>query len=167
MPMILGGVAACGLLVALVVFSGGSDDGADPAGEQQAPTQQAAPPARAASSTQLKAGSARAGETPDRPAPTLTAEMLQKANALVDEAKALNNEGTRLRNAGENRAARAKQSEAKRKIDAALASIDAPSVWQEEADMEGWAMPAEYVTLGNLYVRIAKYQKRIRMGGGK
>ena len=27
MPMILGGVAACGLLVALVVFSGGSDDG--------------------------------------------------------------------------------------------------------------------------------------------
>ena len=93
--------------------------------------------------------------------------MLQKANALVDEAKALNNEGTRLRNAGENRAARAKQSEAKRKIDAALASIDAPSVWQEEADMEGWAMPAEYVTLGNLYVRIAKYQKLIRMGGGK
>ena len=93
--------------------------------------------------------------------------MLQKANALVDEAKALNNDATRLRNAGDNRGARAKNSEAKRKIDAAIASIEAPSVWHEEAELEEWAMPAEYVTLGHLYGRISKLQKRIRMGGGK
>ena len=89
------------------------------------------------------------------------------ANALVDEAKALNNDATRLRNAGDNRGARAKNSEAKRKIDAAIASIEAPSVWHEEAELEEWAMPAEYVTLGHLYGRISKLQKRIRMGGGK
>ena len=56
---------------------------------------------------------------------------------------------------------------AKRKIDEAKLLLAAPSAWQEEADLEGWAMPAEYVTLANLYVRIAKYQKRIRMAGGK
>ena len=167
MPMILGGVAALGALVALIVFSqqSGGDDGG--AGQQPAPTKRAAPAANARPTTKLKTGAARAGKAPARPAPTLTAEMLQKANALVDEAKALNNEGTRLRNAGDNRGARAKNSEAKRKIDAAIASIEAPSVWHEEAELEEWAMPAEYVTLGHLYGRISKLQKRIRMGGGK
>ena len=167
MPMILGGVAALGALVALIVFSqqSGGDEGG--AAQQPAPTKRSAPASTATPTTRLKTGAARAGKTPARPAPTLTAEMLQKANALVDEAKALNNDGTRLRNAGDNRGARAKNSEAKRKIDAAIASIEAPSVWHEEAELEEWAMPAEYVTLGHLYGRISKLQKRIRMGGGK
>lgn len=168
MPLILGGVGALVLIVVLVMLnskSGDEGDGDDPQNQQQ----QAAPQPKAPASTpmQLKHGSAKAGKKPDRPAPTLTNEMLQEANGMIEEAKALNNEGVKLRNAGDNRAARAKQSEAKRKLDEVIAFLDAPATWQEEADLEGWAMPAEYVTLGNLYVRIAKYQKRIRMSGGK
>ena len=164
MPMIVGGVTALGLLLAIVVFSRSSDGSGEPDSTPQPTRQQTSP---ATSGTPVRLGSNRAGKTPDRPAPTLTMEMLQRANAFVDEAKALNNEGTRLRNDGDNRAARAKQSEAKQKIDAAIAVIEAPSAWQEEADLEGWAMPAEYVSLENLFARIAKLQKRIRMGGGK
>ncbi|MGC6487802.1 MAG: hypothetical protein ACON4Z_09175 [Planctomycetota bacterium] len=165
--MILGGVGALALIVALVLMSSGSGGDAEPdQGARQPQRSQPAAPA-AATPTDLKMASASAGKPPGRPAPTLTREMLQKANVMVDAAKALNNEGTRLRNAGDNRGARSKQSEAKRKLDEAIEFLAAPSAWQEEADLEGWAMPAEYVTLGNLYVRIAKYQKRIRMGGGK
>ena len=163
--MILGAVGALVLIVGLIAMSG-SEDEQEPAADRQTEQRQPAAPTRSTPSTPLQQGAARAGKTPDRPAPTLTTEMLQRANALVDEAKALNNDGTRLRNTGDNRGARAKQSEAKRKIDAALAVIEAPSAWQEEADLEGWAMPAEYVTLERLFGRIAKLQKRIRMGGG-
>ena len=168
MPLIAS--AAAILVLGLVVFLMNSQSGGGDGGETSAPPEQrqpAAPSRSATQATQLKMGTATAGKTPDRPAPTLTNEMLQKANAMIDEAKELNNEGTKLRNAGDNRAARAKQSEAKRKIDEAKLLLAAPSAWQEEADLEGWAMPAEYVTLANLYVRIAKYQKRIRMAGGK
>jgi len=166
--MILGGAGALLLVLLLVVMNSGSGDDGEEGGANQPETRQPARPAASQpQATDLKMASASAGKTPDRPAPTLTREMLQKANAMIDAAKALNNEGTRLRNAGDNRGARAKQSEAKRKLDEAIEYLAAPSAWQEEADLEGWAMPAEYVTLGNLYVRIAKYQKRIRMGGGK
>ena len=168
MPLVLSAGAI--LLLVLVVAMLNSQSGGDEGGEAQDPPEQrqpAAPSRSAPQATQLKMGTATSGKTPDRPAPTLTNEMLQKANAMIDEVKALNNEGTRLRNAGDNRAARAKQSEAKRKIDEVKALLEAPSAWQEEADLGGWAMPAEYVTLANLYVRIAKYQKRIRMAGGK
>ena len=164
MPMIVGGVAALGLLVAVVAFIRPSATGGEAEKTQQAPRSQTSP---TISRTPVKVGPGRAGKTPGRPAPTLTTQMLQQANALVEEAKALNNDGTRLRNAGDNRAARAKQSEAKRKIDAAILVIEAPADWQEEADLEGWAMPPEYVSLEHLFGRIAKLQKRIRMGGGK
>jgi len=117
--------------------------------------------------TELQMGSAKRGKAPDRPAPTLTQEMLQEAAARIQEAKELNNEGVTLRNKGDNRGARDKQSQAKDKIDAAVAVLDAPAAWQEEADLEGWAMPAEYVTLSNLFGQIAKLQKRIRMSGGQ
>lgn len=168
MPMIVGGVGALLVVLVLVILNSRAGDDGDQGNVQQAaPRQPAKPVAAAPQPTDLKMANASAGKTPDRPAPTLTRDMLQKANVMVDAAKALNNEGTRLRNSGDNRGARAKQSEAKRKLDEAIKFLEAPSAWQEEADLEGWAMPAEYVTLGNLYVRIAKYQKRIRMGGGK
>jgi len=168
MPLILGGVGALLLIVVLVMLnskSGGDDD--QQGDNQQNQQQQAKPEPKKSAPMPLKTGSAKAGKTPDRPAPTLTNEMLAKANGMIEEAKALNNEGVKLRNGGDNKAARAKQAEAKRKLDECIAFLEVPALWQEEADLEGWAMPAEYVTLGHLYVRIAKYQKRIRMSGGK
>ncbi|MCK5944059.1 MAG: hypothetical protein KAI24_18890 [Planctomycetes bacterium] len=167
MPLILGGVGAAVLVIVLVIVSSkkGGDDGD---GDQQDQQQQAQPETKPhVPKTTLKMGSAQAGKTPDRPAPRLTVEMLQQARDLIQEAKVLNNEGVKLRNAGKNMEARAKQSEAKRKTDEVKALLDIPATWQEEADMEGWAMPAEYVTLGNLYGEIAKLEKRIRMSGGQ
>ena len=40
-------------------------------------------------------------------------------------------------------------------------------LWQEEAQMEGWAQPAEYITLEREYGAAMNLTKKIRMGGGK
>jgi hypothetical protein len=109
---------------------------------------------------------AKAGKTPARPAPTLLAATLGQARALLQEAKDLRNEGVNLRKAGNNEAARDKQSAAKVKIDAIKDLVDAPLLWQEEAELEGWAQPPEYVTLANFYGEVSKIEKDVRMGGG-
>lgn len=168
MPLILGGVGALVLVLVLVMLNSKSGDDDNNDGDNQQQQQPAKQPTKPVGpKTQLKMGSAKAGKTPDRPAPTLTQEMLQKAATLIQEAKVLNNEGVKLRSSGDNKGSRAKNSEAKRKLDEVKSMLDAPLTWQEEADMEEWAMPAEYTALGNLYGQLSKLEKRIRMGGGK
>ncbi len=151
----------------LLVFADGGIGGVEVEVEVLPAAPKVAAPAPHVPRTDLEMSSARRGKAPDRPSPTLTQKMLQAAAAHIQAAKELNNEGVKLRNAGDNRGARAKQSEAKGKIDEAVQVLEAPAAWQEEADLEGWAMPAEYVTLSKLFGQIAKLEKRIRMSGGQ
>ena len=92
--------------------------------------------------------------------------MLQKAASLLDAANAFFNEGVKLRNGGDNTGARTKQSEAKDKIDEIKTLLAAPLRWQEEADLEDWAMPASYSSLGTLYGTVSSLEKKVRMNGG-
>lgn len=164
MPLILGGV---GLLVVVILLVVMSQSGKKPA-PTPTPTPAAQPkPAHQAAPTQVAAGAAKAGKTPGRPAPALTQETMQKAAQLLDAAKALFSEGVKLRTgAGDNTGARAKQSEAKDKIDEIKTLLAAPLRWQEEADLEDWAMPAIYSSLGSLYNEVSSLEKKIRMNGG-
>jgi len=165
MPLILGGV---GLLVVVILIVVMSQSGKKPATTPtSAPTPAAQPKAPHQSApTQVAAGAAKAGKTPDKPAPALTPDMLQKAATLLDAANAFFNEGVKLRTGGDNTGARAKQSEAKDKIDEIKALLAAPLRWQEEADLDGWAMPASYSALGALYTKVSSLEKKVRMNGG-
>ena len=163
MPLILGGV---GLLVVVILLVVMSQSGKKPA-PTPAPTPAAQPkPAHQAAPTQVAAGAAKAGKTPTKPAPALTQETMQKAAGLLNDAKALFNEGVKVRNAGDNTAARTKQSAAKDKVDEIKALLATPLRWQEEADLEDWAMPAVYSSLGSLYNEVSSLEKKIRMSGG-
>ena len=164
MPLILGGV---GLLVVVILLVVMSQSGKKPA-PPPTPTPAAQPKAPHQSApTQVAAGAAKAGKTPTKPAPALTPETLQKAAQLLDVAKGLFNEGSKLRTgAGDNTGARAKMSEAKDKIDEIKALLAAPLRWQEEADLEDWAMPAAYSSLGSIYNEISSLEKKVRMNGG-
>jgi hypothetical protein len=166
MPKVLGGVGALVVIVLIVVMNSGGKEPADkPASSAGTPA--AAPaPSPAAATPAVALGAARGGKAPTTPAPALTVATLEQAHALLNEAKELNNEGVRLRTAGKNQEARDAQSQAKDKIDAIKQLVAKPSEWQELADMEGWAQPAEYVALEKLYGEVAKIEKRIRMGGG-
>jgi hypothetical protein len=169
MPKVLGGVGALVVIVLIVVMNSGGKETADkprtPTGSAGTPA--AAPaPSPAAATPAVALGAARGGKAPTTPAPALTVATLEQAHALLNEAKELNNEGVRLRTAGKNQEARDAQSQAKDKIDAIKQLVAKPSEWQELADMEGWAQPAEYVALEKLYGEVAKIEKRIRMGGG-
>ena len=164
MPLILGGVGLLVVVVLLVVMNqGGGNKAATPAPKPAAP---AAKPAHVPAPTAVAPGAAKAGKTPGRPAPPLTQDVMQKAAGLIDEAKVLFNDGVKLRTAGDNTGARAKQSSAKDKLDEAKAMLALPLRWQEEADLDDWAMPAEYAALGKLYGDLSSLEKKVRMSGG-
>jgi hypothetical protein len=167
MPLILGGM---GVLVVVGVFfmmRGGSKpaEAAPTAVKAPAASVPAATPAPAASS-KLDLAGAKAGKAPAKPAPALAAATLQQVHDLLGEAKGISNEGVTLRVNGDNQQARDKQTAARDKIEAAKKLVATPLLWQEEADMEGWAMPAEYVTLTNLFGEMSRLEKKIRMNGG-
>ena len=151
------------LIVILTIYyrdsGNGADKGGDPASTQPR-TSSGVPP-------QPRMSSAKAGKTPGRPAPALTAATLSRVRELLQEAKAISNDGVRERTAGNNMKARAKQSEAKKKIDELKLLFADASEWQEEADMGDWEQPGAYVTLGKIWGEIARLQKKVRMSGGR
>jgi hypothetical protein len=158
------GVAIAAALVAVFVSTSGKKDApADP--KPAAAAESKSTPAHVPS-TPLSLAGAKAGKTPSKPAPGLTQDTLTKVRDLLDEAKKLSNEGVTARNGGDNQKARDLQSAAKDKLEALQKLIQAPLLWQEEAQMGDWAQPAEYVTLENLYAEVGKLEKRVRMGGG-
>jgi len=163
--MILGGVGVLVLIMLIVMANGGGDDDDEGGNTDNQSNQPAKQPEAPAPKVQL--GSAKAGKTPDRPAPALSQELLSKITGLYREAKAVSDEGIKLTKAGEREQGVAKQNEAKVKIDAIKAMIDDQLLWQEEADMGDWAQPPEYATLTNIYAKISRTQKSIRMNGGK
>lgn len=165
LPLILGGLGLLVVVIVLVVMSqSGGKGGSTPATNNPSAASGKQPHVPAA--TSVPSGTAKAGKTPTTPPPTLTQDTLQKAASLLDEAKALCNDGVRLRNSGDQPAASAKQSEAKVKIDAIKSMLAAPLRWQEDADLEGWAMPKEYTALGKFYGEVSSLEKRVRMSGG-
>ncbi|MEZ6036913.1 MAG: hypothetical protein R3F29_05500 [Planctomycetota bacterium] len=162
MPMILGGVGVVVVIILLVVMNqgGGSEKKSD---KDATP---AKPAAAAPAMPTVQVSGAAAGKTPSKPAPALTADMLGQVQKLLDEATALQNQGATLRTNGDNQGARDVQSQAAAKLETLRNLIDNQLTWQEEAEMEGWAQPGEYVTLGKMWTKIAKLEKAVRMGGG-
>ena len=164
--MIIGGVGLLVLILILVIANrgGGGDEDNDGGGDTPA-KQPASQPQQQRSDVPVAGGAA--GKTPDRPAPALSQATLGKMRDLLAEATEISNAGMKLRLAGENMPARKKQSEAKEKIDEIKNLIAGPSGWYEEADMGGWSIPGEYVTMNRLYAKLSKLEKQIRMQGGR
>ena len=165
MPIIIAAGAAV-LVIALLIANSGGGDGEGDGDGGQTPAAQTPKNTPKPTPSSLGRSSAQAGKTPDRPAPELPQATLDKANGMLAEAKALYNEGVKLRNAQQVPQARAKQSEAAVKIEQITTLLDGPLTWQEEAEMDDWAQPAEYVTLARLYGKVSKLEKRVRMAGG-
>ncbi|MFT4842737.1 MAG: hypothetical protein ACI8UD_003398 [Planctomycetota bacterium] len=166
MPMIIGGGGLLVLILILVmVNSGGGGDETNDADGTAPAKQPANQPEQSPSNVPVSSGSA--GKTPDRAAPLLTQATLGKMQDLLIEATAISDAGMKMLGQGENMASRRKQSEAKVKVDQIKNLIEEQSGWFEEADMGGWSIPSEYVTMNNIYAKVSKLEKRIRMQGGK
>lgn len=165
--IVLGGIAVL-VVIVLVVMMGGGDSksgtgrgpGNDVPAAPEAKTPSTPTPAPVSSS-------AKSGKTPAKPAPALTAAMLAEARALEAKMKDFYNEGSAARTAGDNQKAREKQASAKEVYDQIEKLLMPALLWQEDADLNDWAQPAEFVELGKLWGSIAKLNKMVRMGGGK
>ncbi len=163
--LIVGGIAAVAVVVLMVLSRGGGDegDGAKPEPPKAATNVQ---PAAAPAAAPVQLGAGIAGKTPARPAPPLTAATLGTVRDLEARMKAHYNDGAKARNAGDNAAAREHQGKAKAVLDEIETLLEAPLLWQEEADMGGWSQPAEYVEMTKIYGAVMRLAKQVRMGGG-
>lgn len=166
--MVMVGAAAIAIVVVLVIMmrgtGAGAEDGDAPADARPAVSEGSTPLVAQPAST---GGSAKAGKTPSRPAPALSHETLDQLDEILGRAKTHYNAGVMARNAGNNREARAEQAKAKAALDEWENLVSEQLRWQEEAEMEDWAQPAEYDILTRKYPSFSKLQKSVRMGGGK
>jgi hypothetical protein len=161
----IGVVAAAA--IGFFALSGGSKK---PATTQQPSTPASTPaatPAPTPASSPLQLQSAKQGKTPKEPAPALTQATLQELSALLDKVTTLRNESVTARaGSSDNQTARAKMSEAYDLLQQWQQKVDAPLRWQESAQMDDWAQPAEYVTLEKLYAKFQRLNNEVRRGGG-
>lgn len=165
--MLLGGI---GLLVVVVLIIISSQGGGESGGGKDGPAKAATPDigkTQTPAKPPVQLGAATSGKTPGRAAPALTTEMLGKVTDLKQQMEAHYNDGSKARTAGDNAAAREHQAKAKDMLDQIDKLIEPQLLWQEEAEMGGWAQPAEYVALAKLYGSVSKLAKMVRMGGGK
>ncbi len=167
MPMIVAGAVALLVVVVLVLQNGGSQPAS--AGQAGATTGTTSPPPAVpkpvAEAVTMRA--AKAGKAPGTPAPALTAATLQELNDLLAKIKALRNESVTARTgSADNQTARAKMGEAKKLCERWISKVQVPLQWQEQAQMEDWAQPAEYTTLEQLYATYQRLDNEVRKGGG-
>lgn len=168
LPLLLGGAAVAVVVVLFLAFGkGGAGQQPVQASQSKQPAAVPAPPPGNTGSTPVSLLGAKAGRPPKTPPPSLAQNTLTELQGLLNRVKDLRNEAVTARTgAGDNQAARAKMSEARGLLEQWKAKVDAPLRWQEDAQLEGWAQPAEYVTLENLFATFQKLEKEVRMGGG-
>lgn len=166
-PIFVGsGVAIAASLFVVLSRSGNKDTKSGSQTNPPAASTPAKTPGSAPSSS-LPASAAKAGKTPSTPAPALTQGTLQELEAMLAQVKNLRNESVTARQgSGDNQTARAKMSEAYKILEQWQAKVDAQLRWQENAQMEDWAQPGEYVTLEKLYATYQRLNNEVRKGGG-
>jgi hypothetical protein len=164
--MLFGGIGVAVLIGVLVMMSDGGNKASSEDSRKPAPTNPVSVPAAAPAAAPVNS-SAKSGKTPAEPPPTLTAAMLGQARELEAKMKAYYNEGSSARTSGDNAAAREKQALAKQTYDEIEKLLQPALLWQEKADLNDWAQPAEFVELAKFFNGVASLNKRVRMGGGK
>lgn len=138
------------VIVGLVVFmnSGGgtkvnapnSSTGSSAAAQPNNPPAQQAP----SSPASTPFGSAQAGKPPSRSAPTLERNHLDAAEAEYRKAVQLWNESQAARKAGNTEQFGKLVNQSWRHCEQVLELVRPQLEWLDEADLEGWAMPAGY-----------------------
>ncbi len=158
------GGAAVVVVVVLVwlVTSGGADSSANK-NTEPATTR---PPA-VAKPTPTKAAprpteQARAGKPPARPAPPIPASVFEQAETHYQAAKTKWNESVRAKRKGDINTAREAAAAAWQQFLSQRDLLEPYMEWFEEADMEDWTMPADYVRLQRLLNTYDKLKVKVQ-----
>ena len=161
MPLVLVAVA---VVVAVVLLSqGGGTRAASPAAQPAA----AAKSQPAATPTPLPKAAAKQGKPPSTPPPPLSEATLQELNDLLSRIKALRNEAVQKRSGqGDTQGAKATMEQAHKLLEQWQQTVQPQLRWQENAQMEDWAQPAEYVALEKLFGVYQRLNNEVRKGGG-
>ncbi len=107
-------------------------------------------------------GVGRTGRPPDRPAPAIEAAAFLELDERFDDVVGHWNEAQDARVAGRTADYSQALSAAWDALEGIYARIAAQTEWLEEADLEGWAMPPEYLALQKRLDRWDPLRSRVR-----
>jgi len=145
--LIIAALAIGGVALYFAFSSGGggspSDTEAGQQSQQPVPKQNSEKPKVKPS----ESGSAVAGKPPKRPAPTLDLAVFQKTDAWYHEADTKYTEGQAAKNKSDSTTYQKRVNESFALIEKIDKELEPYMTWQEEADFNSWAMPAEYSVL--------------------
>lgn len=160
--MALWGSLAAGVVVVVVLIvamQASSAASATATGEATAPTEVPAAPVPVEAPASPPA-QARSGTTPTKPPPSIDAAVIDHAEELYRQAAdawnaAQGHRGTDYQQYGKD------LTESAARLEELSDSIEPYALWFEEADMEGWSMPAEYVDLQRRFDRWDKLRVKV------
>lgn len=165
--MMVGAGVVVVIVVMLVVFAGGGTPTAQPAaaGTNQPARAQLSPAPAAAQSDDTPApsglagfgeGEGKPGKPPKTAAPEIELAQVAKADTAFATAKQKKNDAELARRAGDHTAFKEHLAAASIAMQQSRTAIEPYTDWLEEADLEGWALPASYV---DLQKRLGLYDK--------
>ncbi len=110
----------------------------------------------------LPAAEAKPGKTPTKPAPAITQAALDEANLHYRNAVDLWNKGSKARDAGDSTVYTDSLKEAFDEMEALRDALRSQTDWLDEADLEGWAIPADYEGLRRLLGPWDKHYQKVK-----
>ena len=110
----------------------------------------------------LPAAEAKPGKTPTKAAPAITQAALDEANLHYRNAVELWNKGTKARDAGDSTVYTDSLKEAFDEMEALRDALRDQTDWLDEADLEDWAIPADYEGLRRLLGVWDKHYQKVK-----
>jgi hypothetical protein len=167
-PALIAGVVFGGLALVLVIAWAAMASGSKaPSGKSGSQTSTKTDDTTTNQSTAtapqpLPASAPRAGKTPDRPAPPLTAELFAELDAHYEVAKNHWNDALRAKNVGDHGTFADEAHAGWDAIEKLENAMSDQTYWLEEADLSGWELPGSYVTLQEKLATFDKLRQRIK-----
>jgi hypothetical protein len=139
--VLIGSLALAAVVVLLVFVMNGGSSAAQSSTDEGSTSLTVTP---AAAPTPSKPPAASEGSVPGRPAPAIPGSVWTEADELYDRAAAQWNEAQADRRAGRTGDYQGALLASWDEFEKLRALIEPYTAWFEEADLEGWAMPADY-----------------------
>lgn len=156
----LGGAVVLGVILYFATSGGGGSGTNAPKPAESQRSTSTPTPSQSAPSVDLSGSQAKAGKTPDRPAPKIAQADMDRAEELFRKGQEKWNDAQRARQAGDTTTYAAALAEAFDHLQGQRKALETYTDWLDEADFEDWALPAEYVALRKrLGVYDPMYQK--------
>lgn len=153
--IIAAGVGVVAVLIGIATIGGNNDKPQQPAANKPAGEVSEKEPDPHPRRDEPRAA-ARSGTTPDRPAPPIPPGVFGKSDELYAKAKRQHDDARRAQSTGDNAKFNKLINDSWDTFTEIESVLETYTGWFEEADLDGWRLPSDYVSLQR---RLEKYDR--------